>query len=68
MLMAQLPTIICSNPNCNYKGRPIRKAKGSRLVAILLLVVFLPIGLIYLLLNSGYRCSCPRCNNEIRLG
>lgn len=57
--------IICPNPNCGYRGTPRRVARGSSIVAIVLLLFFLLPGLIYVMFKGGYRYYCPRCGTQI---
>lgn len=57
--------IICPNPNCGYKGPVKRIARGSRVVAILLLLFLFVPGLLYILFCGGYRYVCPRCGMQI---
>lgn len=59
------PAYICPNPNCGYRGPAIRKPRGSLIVAILLCVLFLPFGLLYILLYHGDTLTCPRCHNQL---
>lgn len=58
--------IICPNPRCGYVGPPRRKARGSTLLLVLLLLLWILPGLLYLLFRSGYIYCCPRCGMEIR--
>ena len=56
--------MIC--PNCYYCGEPKMLAKGSLLIAIILLVIFFPIGLIYIVFCSiGPRNICPKCDTSL---
>ena len=57
--------IICANPNCGYRGRPRRRARGSRLVGLFLLLFFFVPGLLYFSLKSGYRYLCPECGLQL---
>jgi hypothetical protein len=59
------PMYICPNPNCGYRGPAVRKARGSLIVAILLWVLIWPVGLVYSLMNQGYRQTCPRCSGNL---
>lgn len=52
---------ICANPNCDYRGTPKRIAKGSALVFILLLCLWIIPGIVYGIVMSGYRYVCPKC-------
>jgi hypothetical protein len=56
---------ICPNPNCGYQGPAVRKARGSLAVAILLWVLFFPIGLVYALVYMGYSQTCPHCSGQL---
>jgi predicted RNA-binding Zn-ribbon protein involved in translation (DUF1610 family) len=58
--------IICPNPRCGYKGRPIKTGRGSCLVGGILLLFFIIPGVLYFMFKSGYRYSCPRCGMQIR--
>ena len=53
-------------PVCSYQGRPRQIAKGSWLVASLLLLFFIVPGLLYLIFASGYRYVCPTCGYQHR--
>ena len=66
--MPALPpgSIICPNPNCRYAGPPVRRAKGSRAVLYILLLLWVLPGLIYLILYQGYALHCPRCGVKVR--
>ena len=57
--------MICPNPNCGYKGRSKRKARGSIIIALILLCFFIFPGIIYLIFTSGYRYYCPECGLQI---
>ena len=57
--------IICPNTNCNYKGPAKRKSRGSIVVGLILCCFFILPGLIYFMLKSGYRYSCPNCGMQI---
>lgn len=58
-------TIICSNTNCGFRGAPEKKARGSRIVLLFLLLLGVLPGLLYLLFFSGYTYSCPQCGVRI---
>ena len=60
-----MKTIICPNPNCDYKGKPKRVARGSTIVGLFLLCFFIVPGLLYFIFKSGYRYSCPQCGVQI---
>jgi flagellar basal body-associated protein FliL len=56
--------MIC--PNCYYHGKPKMLAKGSLLIAIILLVFVFPIGLIYIIFCSiGPKNICPKCDTPL---
>jgi DNA-directed RNA polymerase subunit RPC12/RpoP len=54
-----------SCPFCHKSVVPVRKAKGSMAVAILLLLLFILPGVIYMVTNSGYIKACPECDTKI---
>jgi DNA-directed RNA polymerase subunit RPC12/RpoP len=58
--------IICPNPNCRYQGPPKKVARGSILVGLILLCLFILPGVLYFVFMQGYRYSCPRCGLQIR--
>lgn len=58
--------IICPNPNCGYVGKPKKTSRGSLIVGFVLLLFFLLPGILYFMLKSGYRYSCPRCGMQVR--
>lgn len=76
----RLAGMICPNPNCGYSGQHKSTARGSTALMLTLILV-LPVvmlfffwpcsivsgaaGLLYLLLRSGYRRSCPKCGMQI---
>lgn len=55
---------ICPNPNCGYCGSGKKEARGSRLLFILLILVWIIPGLIYWAVCGGYRIVCPKCGME----
>ena len=57
--------IICPNPHCGYQGYPRSAARGSVLVGLLLLLLFIVPGLLYFMFKGGYRYYCPRCSVQI---
>ena len=57
--------IICPNPNCGYKGKPKKEARGSTAVGCLLCLLMLLPGLLYFAFKGGYRYRCPKCGCEI---
>jgi hypothetical protein len=60
------PPIICPNPNCGYTGPSERKSKGSAVMMILLLLLWVLPGLIYAFVYNGHVLSCPNCGIKIR--
>jgi len=58
--------IICPNPNCGHKGRPIIKHKGSLLVGLLLLFLGVIPGLLYFIFYHKKYYICPKCGVKIR--
>ncbi|MCY3017494.1 MAG: zinc ribbon domain-containing protein [Planctomycetota bacterium] len=48
-------------PMCRSAQPAVKKRKGSILVAIILLLVFLLPGIIYCIVYSGYTYECPDC-------
>lgn len=58
-------SIICPNARCNYVGEGGKRPKGSCAVGCLLLLIFFPIGLIYLALKSGSYLECPQCGVQV---
>jgi type I restriction enzyme M protein len=58
--------IICPNVNCGYRGNGLRKAKGSKIVMLLLLLLWVLPGVLYALLYNGYSVVCPRCGLKVR--
>jgi len=59
------PSIICPNANCGYRGRSLRKAKGSLLTLILLFAIGVLPGILYLVFWQGYIFVCPRCGMKV---
>lgn len=57
--------IICPNPNCDYSGKPRRKARGSTILACILLLFFLLPGILYIAFRGGYRYYCPNCGLQL---
>ena len=57
--------IICPNNRCRYRGPAKEKARGSVLVGLFLCCFFLLPGILYFMLKSGYRYSCPNCGMQI---
>jgi hypothetical protein len=58
--------IICPNVNCGYKGPGDKRANGSRIVLIFLLLFFVLPGILYLFFARGYSICCPRCKMKVR--
>lgn len=58
--------IICPNPNCGYVGTPKRKSKGSAVIMIVLLLLWVIPGVIYAIVYNGYTLTCPRCGIKVR--
>ena len=58
-------SMICPNPNCGYQGEPLRRPRGSLIVGVVLCFFFLLPGLLYFMLRSGYRYSCPKCSLQV---
>jgi hypothetical protein len=54
-------TMICPNPNCGYHGNPRREPKGDVFYGILLCLLCLLPGIIYFIVQSGYKYVCPKC-------
>lgn len=52
-------------PSCGYQGAMKRKAKGSSLLLIFLLLLWLLPGIIYLIVYNGYIWACPKCGAKI---
>jgi hypothetical protein len=55
--------IICPNTNCRYEG--FVRDEGHGIMGIILCVLFLPIGIIYLICMAG-KSSCPKCGTRTR--
>ena len=58
--------IICPNPNCRYQGPPIKVARGSILLGLILLLFFILPGVLYFIFMQGYRYSCPKCGLQVK--
>ena len=54
-------------PYCGHQGRMRRRAKGSILVGLILLLCYVLPGVLYLYFTAGYRYYCPRCRNRLDL-
>jgi len=57
--------IICPNPNCGYRGKPKKVARGSCLLLIVLFFLGILPGILYLIFRGGYRYECPKCGMQI---
>ena len=57
--------IICPNTNCGYRGEPRMVGRGSCLVGLILLCLFILPGILYFVLMSGYRYYCPQCGLQL---
>ena len=53
--------MICRNSNCGYKGKPIKKSRGSMIIGLILCALFIIPGILYFMLKAGYKYSCPEC-------
>jgi hypothetical protein len=61
------PFIICPNPNCGYRGPACKQAKGSVVVLIILLLMWLLPGILYAIFCCiGSRLLCPQCGVHVR--
>jgi hypothetical protein len=58
--------IVCPNPNCRYRGQGKQVARGSFLVAAILLLLGVIPGVLYILIYEGYRLTCPQCGIDVR--
>jgi hypothetical protein len=66
-------SIICANPNCGFQGVAQKKARGSIVILVFLLLIGALPGILYLLFAGGYDHICPKCGmkqpgNLIALG
>ena len=52
-------------PACGYTGIMKRKSKGSVIIMIFLLLLWILPGLIYAILNNGYQFVCPMCGAKV---
>jgi hypothetical protein len=59
-------TIICPNVNCGYKGEAKKIPRGSTVIGLILCLFFIIPGIIYFIIKSGYRYTCPKCGLQIR--
>ena len=62
-----MKNIICPNTNCNYKGKPQKKARGSVIIGIILCCFMLLPGILYFMIKSGYQYSCPQCGIQLSI-
>lgn len=60
--------IICPNPHCSYQGPPRKVARGSIIVGVVLLLLFIIPGVLYFIFMQGYRYYCPKCGLQIGSG
>jgi len=58
--------IICPNPNCGYRGPGRVKKKGSAVVMVLLLLLWILPGILYAIFYNGSVIVCPRCGMKVR--
>ena len=58
--------IACPNPICRYRGQGKQVARGSFLVAAILLLLGVIPGVLYILIYEGYRLTCPQCGIDVR--
>jgi hypothetical protein len=58
-------SIICPNPNCDYKGPAKKRARGSFIIGLILCCFFILPGVLYFIFKSGYRYYCPKCNMQM---
>jgi ssDNA-binding Zn-finger/Zn-ribbon topoisomerase 1 len=52
-------------PVCGSTAKPVRKAKGSSAMLIILLLLWVLPGILYLIFYSGYIMVCPDCGAKI---
>lgn len=55
--------VIC--PNCQSAVKPRKESKGSTLVMLVLLLLFIVPGMIYGLFRGGYKHVCPKCGHTL---
>jgi hypothetical protein len=55
---------VCPNPNCGFCGKGKREARGSGVIFVILILLWIIPGLIYWALCGGYRIVCPKCGME----
>jgi hypothetical protein len=53
--------MICPNPHCGFQGMPLKEKKGSTLIMIVLLLLWILPGVIYAIVYNGNVLKCPRC-------
>lgn len=57
--------IICANPNCGYKGEPIRKKYFSMIIFLGLCLLWLLPGIVYAIVVQPYKYWCPQCHTKL---
>jgi len=57
--------IICTNPNCGYRGEPCREKYFSVLVFLGLCLLWLLPGIIYAIVVPQYKYWCPECQMRL---
>jgi hypothetical protein len=57
--------MLCPNSNCKYEGPAQKLRKGSILEATFLCLIFLPLGVLYLIFRYGYDYYCPKCGMQM---
>jgi hypothetical protein len=60
-----IPSIICPNVNCGYRGIARAEKRGSTVLGILLLFLCFVPGVLYFIFRRGYRFYCPKCGLQI---
>jgi len=58
--------IICSNPNCGYKGKPKKVERANLWTFIVLVLLGIWPGILYAVWKRGYEYRCPKCGMVIR--
>jgi hypothetical protein len=46
---------------CGFRGPPMKVAKGSALIAVVLLLIAIVPGLLYMIFFSGHKYVCAKC-------
>ena len=59
------PRSVQACPICGSQAAPVRKAKGSTAVLIILLLLWLLPGILYLIFYNGYIWVCPSCGTKL---